>query len=133
MSLYKLVIVESPSKARTIEKYLGSEYRVIASKGHIIDLPRKSLGVDTETFKCELDIIPGKEQTVKDIQKLAKDASIVYLASDNDREGENISFSCLSVIKKHVKKGTVIKRALFNSITKKEILEAIEKAGGVIK
>ena len=119
----KLVIVESPSKAKTIEKYLGSEYKVIASKGHILDLPKKSLGIDEETFKCDIGVIPGKEQTVKEIQKLAKDASEIYLASDPDREGEAIAFHLQQIIKRKD-----CKRALFHSITKPAIIEAIKNA-----
>jgi DNA topoisomerase-1 len=123
MSKYILVIVESPSKARTIEKYLGKDYKVVASKGHILDLPKKELGIDTTTFKCDLVTIPGKESIVKDIVQLSKDASMIYLASDPDREGEAIAAHLNLKIKR---KDT--KRALFHEITKSAIQEALKNA-----
>lgn len=87
-----VVIVESPSKAKTIEKYLGKEYKVIASKGHVRDLPEKEFGVDIENnFEPEFQIIPNKEKVIKDIQKETKDKKVL-LASDMDREGEAIAW-----------------------------------------
>lgn len=124
MSKYKLVIVESPAKAKTIEKYLGSEYRVIASKGHILDLPKKALGVDLNDFSTKLEPLVEKESTIKEIVKMAKDASEIFLASDADREGESIAFHLKEIIKRKD-----VKRVLINSITKKEIIDAINKAG----
>jgi DNA topoisomerase-1 len=118
---YKLVIVESPAKAQTIEKYLGSGYKVVASKGHIQDLPKKSFGVDLETFECEIVTIDGKAETIKGIQNLAKDASEIFLASDPDREGEAIAFHLRNVIKRKD-----AHRVLFNAITKAEIIKAIQ-------
>ena len=87
-----LVIVESPTKAKTIQKYLGSGYEVEASLGHIKDLPKKSLGVDLDdNFATEYVIIPGKEKVVARLKKLAKTANAIYLAPDPDREGEAIA------------------------------------------
>jgi DNA topoisomerase-1 len=117
---YKLVIVESPSKAKTIEKYLGPDYRVIASKGHIMDLPKKKLGVDLLDFSTEIVPIEGKESTISEIIKMAKDASIIYLASDDDREGESIAFHLRTVTKR-----LDSKRVIFNVITKSAIIDAI--------
>jgi hypothetical protein len=87
-----LVIVESPAKAKTIQKYLGSGYDVEASLGHIKDLPKKSLGVDLDNdFSTEYVVIPGKEKVVAKLKKLAKTANAIYLAPDPDREGEAIA------------------------------------------
>ena len=87
-----LVIVESPAKAKTIQKYLGSGYEVEASLGHIKDLPKKSLGVDLDNdFSTEYVVIPGKEKVVAKLKKLAKTADAIYLAPDPDREGEAIA------------------------------------------
>ena len=87
-----LVIVESPAKARTLGKYLGKDYKVEASVGHIKDLPKKRLGVNIEKdFEPEYEIIHGKKKVVLSIRKEAKDVETVYLASDPDREGEAIA------------------------------------------
>lgn len=124
---YHLVIVESPSKATTIEKYLGSDYKVIASKGHIIDLPKNELGIDLDnSFKETLSPIPGKEETIKQIKKIAEDADKIFLASDPDREGEAISFHLRSILPKSKKE---IYRVKFHSITKDTVIKAIEDAG----
>jgi len=86
-----LVIVESPSKAKTINKYLGNNYSVVASVGHIKDLPKKNLGVDVENnFAITYEVMPGKEKVVKSIKDAAKSADSVYVATDPDREGEAI-------------------------------------------
>ena len=88
----KLVIVESPSKAKTIKKYLGSSYDVIASQGHIIDLPKSKLGVDIEdNFKPQYITMKGKAKLVKEIKANAKNKKDIYLATDPDREGEAIA------------------------------------------
>lgn len=116
----KLVIVESPAKAKTIEKYLGPGYKVIASKGHIRDLPKKAFGVDLNTFECEIVTIDGKAETIKQIQALAKNASDIFLASDPDREGEAIAFHLREVIKRKD-----AQRVLFNAITKSAIQQAM--------
>lgn len=117
---YKLVIVESPAKAKTIEKYLGEGYKVIASKGHIMDLPKKGFGIDLNSFDWEIVPIEGKEDTIDQIRKIAQDASEVFLASDADREGEAIAFHIRDIIKRKD-----AHRVLFNAITKSEITKAI--------
>lgn len=117
---YKLVIVESPAKAKTIEKYLGAGYKVVASKGHIMDLPKKGFGVDLDTFDWEIVKIDGKEDVIEMIKKIAKDADEIFLASDADREGEAIAFHLRDIIKRKDSH-----RVLFNAITKPEILRAI--------
>lgn len=89
----KLVIVESPAKAKTIQKYLGGDYEVVASNGHVRDLPKSKLGVDIENgFAPRYECIKGKETLVKSLEKAAKKADKVYLATDPDREGEAISW-----------------------------------------
>src|SRR6266851_5781333 len=86
-----LVIVESPAKAKTIGKYLGKEYVVKASLGHVKDLPKKTLGVDlAHDFTPEYKVIPGKEKVLNELKSAAKSVSNVYLAADPDREGEAI-------------------------------------------
>lgn len=118
--MYKLVIVESPAKAKTIEKYLGEGYKVVASYGHIFNLPAKSLGVDLETFDLEMEPIEGKDGRIDDLKKMIRGASEIFLASDPDREGEAISFHLSTLIK-----GKPFHRVLFNAITKNEIIKAI--------
>ncbi|MFC1537219.1 type I DNA topoisomerase [Gemmatimonadota bacterium] len=118
-----LVIVESPAKAKTLSKYLGSEYEVKASVGHVIDLPEKSLGVDLEQdFKPTYQVIPGKGKVVAGLKQAAKNADRVYLAPDPDREGEAIAWHVASVLNKSEDK---IHRVLFNEITKKAVLAAM--------
>ncbi|MBR1936837.1 MAG: type I DNA topoisomerase [Bacilli bacterium] len=122
----KLVIVESPSKSKTIEKYLGKDYKVVSSKGHIRDLAttgKYGLGVDLDNgFKPSYIPIKGKNSVIKELKKDVKDSSIVYLASDPDREGEAIAW--------HLKdalgiKDNNYKRVLFNEITHDKVIEAI--------
>ncbi len=128
-----LVIVESPAKAKTIQKYLGSGYEVEASLGHIKDLPKKSLGVDLDdNFATEYVVIPGKEKVVARLKKLAKTADAIYLAPDPDREGEAIAAHLAEELggdsvdgKRKKKKGAVtIHRVTFNEITKRAVQEA---------
>ena len=123
----KLVIVESPSKTKTIGKYLGSEYKVVSSKGHVRDLATSGkfgLGIDVENdFKPNYIPIPGKKKTISELKKDVKESSIVYLATDPDREGEAISW--------HLKDAIGIKddnyeRILFNEITEPAVKEAIK-------
>mgnify|MGYP000894775567 FL=1 len=98
-----LVIVESPAKAKTIEKYLGKSYVVLASMGHLIDLPKSRLGVDVVNgFAPEYLTIRGKATLLKELQKAAKKAGSVLLASDNDREGEAISYHIRKIGRAHV-------------------------------
>ena len=95
----KLVIVESPAKAKTIGKYLGSDYVVKASMGHLRDLPRKTMGVDLEhDFEPEYGPIEGKDKIISELRKAAKEADFVYLATDPDREGEAISWHLKSLL-----------------------------------
>ena len=93
----KLVIVESPAKAKTIRKYLGGGYEVTASMGHIRDLPKSTLGVDVSTFEPEYSNIKDKADVIRDLRKSAKASDKVYLATDPDREGEAISWHLLRV------------------------------------
>jgi DNA topoisomerase-1 len=119
-----LVIVESPTKAKTIGKYLGRSYQVIASVGHVRDLPAKKLGVDVKKkFKPVYEIIKGKDDIIKSIKAAAKTASHIFLAPDPDREGEAIAWHIAEELKSDKKK---IKRILFNEITKKAVSEAIK-------
>ena len=129
-----LVIVESPAKAKTIQKYLGAGYEVEASLGHIKDLPKKSLGVDLDNeFATEYEVIPGKEKVIARLKKLAKSAETIYLAPDPDREGEAIAAHLAEelggqrVDGKKLKKGAAvvnIRRVTFNEITKRAVQEA---------
>jgi DNA topoisomerase-1 len=127
-----LVIVESPAKAKTINKYLGKDYEVEASLGHIKDLPKSQLGVDLEgDFSTEYVVIPGKEKVVAKLKKLAKNAVAIYLAPDPDREGEAIAAHLEEELsengsKKKKKGGTPFHRVTFNEITKKAVLEAFK-------
>ena len=96
-----LVVVESPTKVRTIKKYLGSEYNVAATVGHIKDLPNKEMGIDVEDgFKPKYQYIPGKQKIVKRLKQAAGDTHDVYLAPDPDREGEAIAWHTADVLKK---------------------------------
>ena len=111
-----LVLVESPSKANTINKYLGSDYIVKATVGHIKNLPKSSIGVDIENgFEPKYEIIKGKEKAVEEIKKLAKNADTVYLAPDPDREGEAIAWNIKEIIDEIKGKKPEIKRALFST------------------
>ena len=119
-----LVIVESPAKAKTIEKFLGKGYNVKSSFGHIRDLSKKKLGVDTEHgFVPHYEISPDKKKLVADLKKEAADASMVWLASDEDREGEAIAWHLFETLGLNSAK---TKRIAFHEITKNAILEAIE-------
>ena len=124
----KLVIVESPSKAKTITKYLGPGYRVIASGGHVSDLPQKSLGIDVNNnYKPEYVITPSKEETIKRIKSELTKCDKVYLATDPDREGEAISWHLANVC--GIKDKNV--RIVFNEISKKAVNAAIENPHGI--
>src|SRR5687767_1464943 len=95
-----LVIVESPAKAKTIGKFLGDEYIVKSSVGHIRDLPKKEIGVDVKKgFEPVYNISPEKKQVVAELKKLAKESSIVWLATDEDREGEAIAWHLLEALR----------------------------------
>ena len=120
-----LVIVESPSKSKTIEKYLGNDYKVVSSKGHIRDLSTSGkfgFGVDVEDgFKPNYEIIKGKKSVVTELKKLAKESNLVYLASDPDREGEAIAWHLKDALKL---KDDKYDRVVFNEITKDKVREA---------
>ena len=119
-----LVIVESPAKARTIEKYLGKDYKVVASMGHLRDLPKSTLGIDIEN-NFEPKYIPVKDHkdVIDELKKQSKGAKMVYLATDPDREGEAISWHLKELLKLDDDKA---KRVTFNEITKKVVQESIE-------
>ncbi len=119
-----LVIVESPAKAKTLSKYLGRDYTVKASVGHVVDLPKSKLGVDIENdFAPEYTIIHGKTKVISDLKKAAKGKENIYLAPDPDREGEAIAWH---IAQKLDGKKSKIQRVLFNEITKKAVQEAIK-------
>ena len=124
-----LVIVESPAKANTIKKFLGRNYKVVASVGHVMDLPKNELGVDVENgFTPKYVVSKGKQKVLSQIKKDAKAAGEVYLALDMDREGEAIAWHLEQAIKKSQSN---IKRIIFNEITKTAIKEAISNPGVV--
>ena len=121
-----LVIVESPAKAKTIKKYLGKNYEVIASEGHVRDLPKSDMGVDIENdFEPHYITIRGKGDLLKTLRKAASKADYVYLATDPDREGEAISYHLAIALK--LEKGK-FKRITFNEITKNAVKESLKNA-----
>ncbi|HXE90243.1 MAG TPA: type I DNA topoisomerase [Terriglobales bacterium] len=135
-----LVIVESPAKAKTIEKYLGREYGVEASFGHVKDLPKTTLGVDVSNgFETDYVVIPGKEKVVAKLKKLAQSAAAIYLAPDPDREGEAIAAHLAEELtpnggrRKKAKKaaGVPVHRVTFNEITAKAVREAFAHPRGI--
>ena len=126
-----LVIVESPTKAKTINKYLGKQYLVKASLGHIKDLPKKDLAVDiAKSFEPRYEVIEGKKKLISELKQAAKKVENVYLAADPDREGEAICFHLQEELREK-KKGPGIHRVMFNEITKRAIQKAFEKPGKV--
>src|SRR5271154_727672 len=127
-----IVIVESPAKAKTLEKFLGKDFKVLASYGHVRDLPRKGLGVDREhAYAPSYELLAGKEKTINELKKAAKAADNVYLAADPDREGEAISWHLQEALKPGAGKGTIFRRVRFNEITKKAVLAAMDDAGEI--
>src|SRR5499433_624006 len=126
-----LVIVESPAKAKTINKYLGKQYVVKASLGHIKDLPKRDLAVDIEHgFEPRYEVIEGKRKLISEFKQTAKKVQEVYLAADPDREGEAICAHLQEELQDR-KNGPKIYRVMFNEITKKAIEKAFEKPGQV--
>jgi DNA topoisomerase-1 len=125
-----LVIVESPAKAKTIEKYLGKGFEVRASIGHIMDLPKNDIGVELEkrTFEPALIVSPGKEKVVDQLKKLGAKADEIYLAPDPDREGEAIAYHLALQLGGSAKERKKIRRVTFNEITKKAVQEAFNHA-----
>ncbi|MGA2168580.1 MAG: type I DNA topoisomerase [Terracidiphilus sp.] len=128
-----LVIVESPAKAKTIEKYLGKGFEVRASIGHIMDLPKRDIGVELKkrTFVPELIVSPGKEKIVQQLKKLGAQADEIYLAPDPDREGEAIAYHLALQLGTNAKERKKIRRVTFNEITKKAVQEAFQHARDV--
>ncbi len=124
-----LVIVESPAKAKTIEGYLGKDYKVASSMGHIRDLAKGNGAIDVENnFEPTYEVSPDKKDVIKNLKALAKDAEMVYLASDEDREGEAISWHLKEVLDLNDKK---TRRIVFTEITKNAILGAIQNPRGI--
>nr|MBL0721945.1 DNA topoisomerase I [Sulfurovaceae bacterium] len=121
-----LIIVESPAKARTIGHFLGRDYKVVASKGHIRDLPKSSFGItidDNGLFVPKYSISRSVNPIVKELRKLAKEAETIYIATDEDREGEAIGYHIAMAIKKEP---TELPRIVFHEITKKAINRALK-------
>src|SRR6478736_3830797 len=123
MAAKNLVIVESPAKAKTLEKYLGRDFQVKASVGHVVDLPKSKLGVDIKKdFTPDFHVIQAKKKVVDDLKKAVRGKEHIYLASDPDREGEAIAWHIADHVVKNHKR---VHRVLFNEITKKAVQEAI--------
>ena len=118
-----LVIVESPTKVRTLKKYLGNEFNVAATVGHVKDLPPKEIGIDIEAgFKPKYVTIPGKQKVIRTLKQSANDTTDIYLAPDPDREGEAIAWHTAEILKK---KGRRFHRVLFHELTQKAIKAAM--------
>src|SRR5436190_9755134 len=119
-----LVIVETPAKAKTINKYLGKDYKVVASMGHVRDLPKSKLGVDVDgEFAPEYVVIPSRTKVIKELKDAAKGVDDIFVATDPDREGEAIGWHLAEELGGKKKK---IHRLMFNEITKKAIQDAIK-------
>src|ERR671929_935635 len=126
-----LVIVESPAKAKTINKYLGKQFVVKASLGHIKDLPKRDLAVDVARgFEPRYEVIEGKRKLISELKQTAKNVEDIYLAADPDREGEAICYHLQEELRDG-KNGPRIFRVMFNEITKKAIERAFERPGQV--
>ena len=124
-----LVIVESPAKAKTIEGYLGKDFVVMSSYGHVRDLAKKGTAIDVENnFEPNYEVSVDKKKVVAELKKLAKVAETVWLATDEDREGEAISWHLKEALK--LKEGTY-KRITFNEITKEAVTKAIKNPRGI--
>src|SRR5215467_1820091 len=129
-----LVIVESPSKAKTINKYLGSSYKVLASVGHVKDLPKKEIGIDFDNdFEPTYQVIPGKEKVLKELRSAAKDVETIYVATDPDREGEAIGWHIQEELEGKGKNKKTIQRVMFNEITKSAIQESFKHPTNIDK
>ena len=126
-----LVIVESPAKARTINRYLGKDFRVEASMGHVRDLPKKQLGVDLKNrFQPTYELIPGKERVIRALRSAARGVDSVYIATDPDREGEAIGWHLSEALSESEEKHKFF-RVLFNEITQKAIRQAFDRPGEI--
>jgi DNA topoisomerase-1 len=127
-----LVVVESPAKAKTINKYLGRNYKVIASMGHVRDLPKSKLGVDIrEDFEPSYEVIASRKKVLKDLKDAAKESEDIYIATDPDREGEAIGWHLAEELGATNRKK--IRRLMFNEITKRGILSALEHPTSINK
>ena len=127
-----LVVVESPAKAKTINKYLGRNYKVVASMGHVRDLPKSKLGVDVEDgFEPSYEVIASRKKVLKELKDAAKDASEIFVATDPDREGEAIGWHLSEELGSGNRKK--IRRLMFNEITKKGVLKALEHPTAINK
>lgn len=127
-----LVVVESPAKAKTISRYLGKDFVVKASLGHIKDLPKNELAVDIENgFTPKYEIIEGKEKVVRELRRAAQEADAIYLAADPDREGEAICHHLAEELTRGTKKPRPIYRVMFNEITSKAVREAFKNPGSI--
>src|SRR5438309_1994416 len=123
----QLVIVESPTKARTIGKFLGKEYEIKASMGHIMDLPKSKLGVDVEhKFAPQYELMEDKKKTLSDIQNAAKRATGIILATDPDREGEAIAAHVRDALLEAKIKKEKFSRMVFHEITEEAVKDALE-------
>ena len=123
-----LVIVESPAKAKTIGKYLGKDFVVKASLGHVKDLPKSDLAVNVDRgFEPTYEVIEGKKKLMGELRAAAKGVENIYLAADPDREGEAICYHLQEELQSKSAKGPKIFRVMFNEITKTAILKAFEK------
>ncbi|HEY9231463.1 MAG TPA: type I DNA topoisomerase, partial [Blastocatellia bacterium] len=120
-----LVVVESPSKAKTINKYLGADYKVLASVGHVKDLPKKGIGIDFDNnFEPTYEVIPGKEKVIRELKAAAKGVDTIYIATDPDREGEAIGWHIKEELEGRGKNKKTVRRVLFNEITRSAIQES---------
>src|ERR1043165_9433258 len=120
-----LVVVESPSKAKTINKYLGTDFKVLASVGHVKDLPKKGIGIDFDNnFEPTYEVIPGKEKVIRELKAAAKGVDTIYVATDPDREGEAIGWHIKEELEGRGKSKKTVRRVLFNEITKSAIQES---------
>jgi DNA topoisomerase-1 len=123
-----LLVVESPVKMKTLSKFLGKDYIIKATYGHIKDLPKSKMGVDVnDDFRPHFSVVKGKARIVAELKKASKEADSIYIGSDPDREGEAIAFH----VAEEIGKKTPVKRVLFNEITKKAVLEAIKSPQGL--
>jgi DNA topoisomerase-1 len=129
-----LVIVESPSKAKTINKYLGSAYKVLASVGHVKDLPKKKIGIDFDNnFEPTYEVIKGKEKVLQELRSAAKDVETIYVATDPDREGEAIGWHIQEELQGKGKNKKTVQRVMFNEITKSAIQESFKHPTNINK
>src|SRR6476646_11019333 len=127
-----LVVVESPAKAKTINKYLGKDYKVVASMGHVRDLPKSKLGVDVEEgFQPSYEVIASRKKVLKELKDEAKKSSDIFIATDPDREGEAIGWHLAEELGSSNRKK--IRRLMFNEITKKGVLSALEHPTSINK